>query len=220
MTPASRIQRAPLHDQIVTLLRDQIVAGTLPPGEKLNERELCEAFGVSRTPLREALKVLTTEGLVRIAPNYGASVTELTIEDLEEVFPVIGSLEALSGELAARQIDDAGIARIADLHDRMVGHYERRELAQYFECNEAIHEAILSAAGNPTLTATMRSLAARIRRARYVANLSEARWKAAVEEHEEIMRSIRARDPDALADILRRHLENKLASIRAVLTER
>ena len=217
MNTVTPIRRDSLHSQIVERLRDLIHSGELAPKEKLNEKALCEQFGVSRTPLREALKVLSAERLVNITPHYGASVTELTIADLDEVFPIIGALEGLSGQLACALATDAEIANIERLHAEMVGHFEARDRAPYFASNEAIHDAILNAARNPTLAETLRGLAGRVRRARYWANMSEDRWARAVAEHEVILARLMARDGSGLAEILRTHLANKLETVRSVL---
>lgn len=107
------IERRPLHEELADQLRRLIIEGDLRPGEKISEKLLCDQFAVSRTPLREALKILMTEGLVLLTPNRGASVTELTIDDLEELFPIIGALEALSGELACQSITDEEIELLA-----------------------------------------------------------------------------------------------------------
>ena len=207
------IARTSLHDQLTGRLRTLIVEGELAPGTRVPERELCDRFQVSRTPLREALKVLASEGLLELAPNRGARVAQLTVESVEELFPVMGALEALAGELAAERITTEGLAEIRALHYQMVLHYERRELAPYFRLNQQIHERILDLAGNPTLGALYRGLAGRIRRARYVANMSGARWAQAVAEHEEILRALEARDGVALAAVLKRHLRNKCETV-------
>lgn len=217
MNQMSVLRRESLHDQIVERLRDMIFSGELAPKAKLNEKALCEYFGVSRTPLREAFKVLSAERLIQIMPHYGASVTELTIEDIQEVFPIIGALEGLSGRLACALASDAEIRQIERLHENMLEHYAARDRAQYFECNEAIHEAILVAARNPTLAETLRGLSGRIRRARYRANMSDHRWERAVAEHETIVEMLRARDGIGLEEALRLHLENKLETVRAAL---
>jgi DNA-binding GntR family transcriptional regulator len=118
------IVRRSLHDELVERLQRLIIEGDLTPGEKVPEKELCERFNVSRTPMREALKVLANAGLVTLTPNRGASVTEVTVEDLQEVFPVMGALEALSGELACEKISDAELTAVRKLHEDMVGHYK------------------------------------------------------------------------------------------------
>jgi len=212
-----RIARTTLHDELVARLRDLIVEGELAPGTRVPERILCERFGVSRTPLREALKVLASEGLLELLPNRGATVARLTVADLEELFPVMGALEALAGELACARISDEEIAEIRALHYQMVLHYTRRELPAYFRLNQSIHERIMTAAGNPTLARMYRSLAGRIRRARYIANMSRARWERAVEEHEAILDALARRDAPRLARILKQHLQNKYETVKESL---
>lgn len=207
------ITRTSLHDQLVTRLRSLIVEGELAPGARVPERELCERFQVSRTPLREALKVIASEGLLELAPNRGARVTDLTLESVEELFPVMGALEGLAGELAAAKITSEGLAEIRALHYQMVLHYERKELAAYFRLNQQIHERILGWSGNPTLVSLYNGLSGRIRRARYVANMSQARWAAAVAEHEEMLKALETRDGQALGAVLKRHLKNKCDTV-------
>ncbi|WP_193370983.1 GntR family transcriptional regulator [Pelagibius marinus] len=216
---AAPIQRRPLHNELADRLRHMIVEGELAPGEKLAEKELCEQFGVSRTPLREAMKVLATEGLVLLTPNRGCAVAKLTLADLDEAFPIMGALEALSGELACRHITDAELDRIQELHDRMVVKYEAGALRDYFKLNEQIHQMILDAARNPTLAQMQLSLSGRVRRARYMANMSPARWRKAVDEHEKILETLKARDSKRLAVLLKEHLANKLQTVKDALTE-
>src|SRR4051812_36868487 len=189
----------PLHDSVVARLRDLIVEGELAPGTRIQERVLCARFAVSRTPLREALKVLASEGLVELLPNRGARVARLTEQDVRDMFEVMGALEALAGQLACERITEIALAEITALHYQMLVHVKRGELRDYFRLNQAIHEAILEAARNPVLKTTYQSLAGRIRRARYMANMSEARWQEAVTEHDAILRALTARDGAALA---------------------
>lgn len=207
------IVRRSLHDELVVRLQRLIIEGELTPGEKVPEKELCERYNVSRTPMREALKVLASEGLVTLTPNRGSSVTAITVEDLEEVFPVMGALEALSGELACEKITDAEIAAIGKSHREMIAHYRAQRLPEYFAVNEAIHNAILKAARNETLAGQHRMLSARVRRARYLANMTRERWDKAVAEHEEILAALEARDGRELGIILKQHLRNKLETV-------
>ncbi len=209
MTAATPIVRLSLHDEAIARLRDLIVRGELRPNERLGERELCERFAISRTPLREALKVLAAEGLVELLPHRGARVASLTRADIQNLFEVMASLESLSGELAAARISDEQLAEIDGYHAAMVDAYRRRDLPTYFDQNQAIHERIIAASGNPVLQEVYHGLNARIRRARYAANTSEERWAAAVEEHEQILAALHARDAQALATILREHLHHK-----------
>ena len=216
---ATPIVRRTLHDELLQRLRQMIVDGALKPGQKIPEKDLCTRFGVSRTPLREALKVLANEGLVTLTPNRGSMVTDLTLEALEETFPVMGALEALSGEMAGANITDEEIAGIRRCHQSMIAHHERGELPEYFALNQEIHERILAAARNETLVSLYRSLEGRIRQARFLANMSPERWAQAVSEHEEIMAALEARDGVRLAEILKRHLANKFETVKDALDQ-
>jgi DNA-binding GntR family transcriptional regulator len=206
-----------LHDLLVERLREQIVVGTLAPGEKVNEKALCEAFGVSRTPLREALKVLAHEGLVALTPHRGAQVSHLTLTDLEQAFPVIGALEALAGELACAQATDQEIKEISDLHRKMKAAWQERDRAAYFRLNQEIHEAMACAARNPVLDQMRAMLSGRVSRARYFANISTPRWDQAMKEHDEILAALKARDGNRLGSVLKAHLAHKLETLRGVL---
>jgi len=217
---SEQIIRRTLHDELLIRLRAMILDGELAPGEKVPEKDLCERFGVSRTPLREALKVLANDGLVTLTPNRGAMIADLTLEDLEEAFPVIGALESLAGEMACANITDAEITGIKKLHTEMVAHYESRALKPYFAINQQIHEMILAAARNQTLSSLYRALEGRVRQARYLANMSTSRWAQAVEEHERMILALEARDGAALAKILKNHLTNKFETVKDALQDR
>ena len=220
LSSVESIVRRSLHDELVERLQAMIIEGDLAPGQKVPEKGLCAKFGVSRTPMREALKVLASDGLVTLTPNRGAWVTQLTLEDLEEVFPVMGALEALAGEMACMRISEAQVRRVRETHDKMIERYRSKDLPAYFRLNQQIHEVILNAADNATLSAQYRTLSSRVRRARYVANMSADRWAKAVAEHEEIIAALEARDGPKLAEILKRHLANKFATVRDWLETR
>ncbi|HJE26207.1 MAG TPA: GntR family transcriptional regulator [Methylorubrum populi] len=200
-----------LHDEVLTRLREFIVEGNLAAGARVPERLLCERFGISRTPLREALKVLASEGLIDLLPNRGARVRRIGEREIVELFDVMGGLEALAGRLACERITETAFAEIERLHHEMYGHYLRRDLHGYFACNQAIHDRIVQAADNAPLSATYASFAGRLRRARYSANLdaNRDRWGEAMREHEEILDALRRRAGAELSDILFRHLRNK-----------
>ncbi len=209
-----RIDRRTLSQRLAEDLRQMILDGDLTPGQRLQEAELSGLFGVSRTPLREALKALSSEGLVEIAPNKGARVSELSLEELAETFPVMGALEALAGELAARNAREDEIARLRDLHEEIVTHYKASDLKAYFAANQRFHEGLLGAAHNATLSQHYHQLAGRVRRARYQANLSARRWAQSVSEHETIIAALEARDGDLLSKTLRAHIDHKFETVR------
>ncbi len=204
-----------LPAKAVDALRQMILDGELPPGARLSERALGERLGVSRTPLREALRMLASEGLVRHEPNRGAVVAPLDRADIEATFELLAALEGLAGELAAQRIDDAQLAEIKALHFEMRAHHARGDRAAYFRANQDIHRHIAAAAANPVLVETFERLNARVKRVRYAANLTPERWAKAVEEHERMIAALDARDGAALRAILEAHLAGKRQSVLA-----
>ena len=217
---APRISRRPLHEEAIDRLRDLIVQGQLAPGTRLNERLLTARLGISRTPLREAIKLLAAEGLVELLPNRGAIVAPIEPARIAETLQVMGALESLAGELACAHADSERLAEIRALHYEMLAMHARGDLAGYFKFNQAIHIKIVEAAGNAVLANTYRQLNACARRARYMANLSKERWDEAVREHEEILRALVERDAPRLKALLRDHLAAKLAAVLGALGER
>jgi len=211
------IIRRPLHEEAADRLRDSIVQGRLAAGARLNERLLTAELGVSRTPLREAFKVLATEGLVELLPNRGAIVSQMDPARLAESLAVMGALEALAGELACGSATDAQINEIRALHYEMLAYHARNDLAGYFKFNQAIHLKIVKYSGNTVLYNIYRQLNGNVRRARYMANLSKERWDAAVREHGEILAALSARDVKRIKALLSDHLAHKLDSVLAAL---
>ncbi len=207
------IVRAPLHVQVAERLRILIDSGELAPGARLNEIELCNTMGVSRTPLREAIRSLATEGLIELQPNRGAIVSIVSQEDVTEILPIMASLEGLGGRLAAMHMDQSKIAQVRKIHNQMISHYKNNEVAEYFETNRLIHELITEGSGNQTLVDTINSLSAKVRRARFTAQMTKESWAKAVSEHEEMIAALEAQDPDRLEAILVQHVETKRATI-------
>jgi DNA-binding GntR family transcriptional regulator len=210
-----------LHDEILSRLRDYVVEGNIKDGARVPERQLCDMFGISRTPLREALKVLAAEGLIELLPNRGARVRQLSRRDLEELFEVMGGLESLAGRLACETITDDEIAEIERLHYQMYGYYLHRDMHNYFLVNQRIHERIVAASRNETLRATYANFAGRIRRVRYSANFARKRqrWAEAMREHEAILDALRRSAGSELSDVLFHHLRNKKAAAVEHLAE-
>ena len=209
--------KPPLHDGVVSAIRDIIFNGELIGGQRVPEKVLCEKLSISRTPLREALKVLASEGLLVLLPNRGARIARLTTAEVDEMFPVMGALEGLAGEIACRRISDDEIDEIRALHYQMAAHHKRGELSEYFAANQQIHGKIMAATGNATLGEIYASLAGRIRMARYRANFSQTRWDQAMAEHEEILAALAERNGPRLTKVLRIHLENTCETVKAVI---
>ena len=207
------IERRPLHEEVADRLRELITEGALPAGARLNERMLCEQLGVSRTPLREAFKVLSAERLIELQPNRGAVVTVLSEGDVVHLFELMAELEGLSGELAAARRTDAELDEIRALHFEMLAAHARRDLSAYYRLNREVHALINRCARNPVLTETYESVNLRIQNLRFRSNFNRDKWDAAVAEHGEIVEALARRDAAALRRLLERHLRSKLDAV-------
>ena len=201
-----RVVRSGLHEEAALRLRSLIVRGDLPPGEALVEGELCAALGVSRTPLREALKLLAAEGLVELRLNRSAIVAPIRREEIDELFEVVAGVERIGAELAAMRMTARDHDKLATLQQRMERHHDAGELREYFELNQQIHQFILGCARNAALRSTHEALMARVERARFFALSSRKRWDESVEEHRAIMRALAALDGDKAGRLLAQHV--------------
>lgn len=205
--------RTSMHELLADALREMIVDGRLPSGARINEAEVAERFSVSRTPLREALKVLAAEGMVELRPHAGARVASLTTENLVDAFRVIGALEGLAGELAANRITEDELAEVRRLQDEMNEAFATDDLARYSRANRATHQLILVAARNPYLQKQYRAVSGLLEAARFRANVSRERWAHALKEHEVILALLELRQSVQLGAVLRAHLNNKLEAL-------
>ncbi len=212
--PEPPIARRTLHDEVTTRVRDMIIEGRLQPGSRINETQLGQSLGVSRTPLREALKTLASEGLLELVPQRGAVVREFSLQDVAGILEVTKALEQLAGRLACERGTEGQIAEVRRLHDEMMRYYTRRERLAYYKLNHTIHASIVAMAGNPTLAEMHATLQARSKQIRYVGNSAPEKWAGAVSDHEEIITALEQRDPERLAAILGAHMDNTLVRVR------
>jgi DNA-binding GntR family transcriptional regulator len=203
------IPRASLHEQVAMRLRQMLVENRIAPGAKLNERELAEGLKVSRTPLREAIKMLAAEGLVELLPNRGAIAVSLNEADILNTFEVMAGLEAMSGELAAQRITEEELSEIKAMHFEMLAAYTRSDLSNYYRLNAQIHRAINQAAKNPVLTATYNQVNARLQALRFRSNQDGEKWQRAMKEHESMIEALAAHDAATMRQVLLTHLRNK-----------
>ncbi|MBB3967136.1 MULTISPECIES: GntR family transcriptional regulator [Rhizobium] len=200
------IQRTALHDTLVGRLRDMIIEGELAPGSRMHESQLGEQLGVSRTPLREAIKYLASEGLVELVPSRGAVVKRFTGKDVHDMIIVLKSLEELAGNLACVTATDQEIARVRRIHDEMLQCYEAKDRLRYYKLNQAIHTEISQLTHNEALASMQALLQSRLKRIRFIGHEGPDKWAAAVAEHEEMITALEARDGKALSEVLGRHL--------------
>jgi DNA-binding GntR family transcriptional regulator len=209
------IQRRYLHDEVAERLRDLILTGELEPKSRVNELELCEKFGISRTPLREAIKILATEGLLELLPNRGARVGSVSQAEIEEMTEVVAGLEATAGELACRMASEAEIDAIEAKTLVMGKAMSRGDEEAYFRLNREVHEAIMVAARNATLAGIYANLSSRIQRMRYTAHKTPEQWRRAMDEHSRMVTLLRAREGEALGRLMRDHVRSKASVIAA-----
>lgn len=212
--PASILRRS-LHHEVFEQLREMILSGELEPRSRVNELALCERFGISRTPLREAIKLLAAEGLLELLPNRGARVTALSDVEIEEILQVIGALEGVGGELACQHITAAELETIEEANGKMIAAMRAGDYPAYFGLNRQIHEAIMTASRNTALMAVYRSLSGRVQRARFSAHKTDEQWARAIDDHNLMIILLRRRDGQALAQLMRDHIRSKKAVISA-----
>jgi DNA-binding GntR family transcriptional regulator len=216
--PSSRVgaprRRGRLHSTTVQQLRQMIVTGQIIPGAPLRETELCEALGISRSPLREAIRTLAREGLVTLFPNRSAVAASIDFPEIEALFQTMGYLESIATTLLCARANDEDIREIVILHHQMLVHYHKRDLKKYIDINQSIHRTIMRLSGNVVLCELWELLAPRVERSRTAANLYPNRWHAAVLEHEEILRCLVAREGEKVAKLMTEHYVNGLVGLR------
>ena len=208
--PARRaaIGRVTLHDEVAGRLRTMILEGELPPGARIPESQLCAAFGVSRTPLREALKVLASEGLVELLHSRGAVVKRVQVAEVADIFELMAGIEYMTGHLVCQRATPEQVAELEELHARLVDFHRRGRRSDYFRLNQKIHRQIAEFSGNRVLAEMQADFSGKIRRARYMANLQQARWDESVQEHEAFMAALAQRDGELMGQRLRDHMRH------------
>ncbi len=204
-------------DRVAAILRDRIVKGDLAPGDRLVERRLSAELQTSRTPVREALKLLEADGLIEISLHRGAQVAAFRAADARRLFDVISVLESLAARRLAEAITPETLAHLEALHARMLTFHRSGQAMAYFDINTVIHDAIVAACGNPVLEETHRRLIARARRGRFLAITDPARLAQAVGEHETVMAAFRTRDPDAAGAVWEAHLRHTGEAVAGML---
>jgi DNA-binding GntR family transcriptional regulator len=205
-----KITPRPMAEEVAKQLRYMIENGDVSPGSQLREKAICDQFGVSRTPVREAFRMLSSEGVVELTPNRSVRVVRLSSSMLVDVFKVMAALESLSGELACERMSDADIEAVRALHDRMAGHFAAKERIKYLDLNRRIHEALVNGSQNEPLIDSYFRLDFRVQRARFATQIGHREWVEAMRDHKLMIDALEQRDGVALARVLRDHLINKL----------
>ena len=211
-----RLVQNSLHQEVASTLREEIFAGTLAPGSVVDEVALCERLEISRTPLREALKVLTAEGLMRHEPRRGCFVNEVTEQDLDDIFPVIALLEGRCAYEAARNASDADLQELGVLHDRLQGHAKAVRITAYYATNFAIHEAIILLANNRWLSQSIADLRKILKLSRLQSLGAPGRMVQSLSEHMTVFAALKSRDSEGAEAAMRTHLTRQREALRRV----
>jgi DNA-binding GntR family transcriptional regulator len=209
-----RLVHNSLHDEVAAQLRERIFSGELAPGMFMDEVALSEQMKISRTPLREALKVLTVEGLVRHEPRRGCFVNEVTEKDLDEIFPVIALLEGRCAFEAANNATDADLQVLEEMHQRLAKHAKAKRINEYYETNFAIHEAIIALARNRWLASVISDLRKIVKLARLQQLHAPGRLEQSLSEHLAVFAALKARDPEGADAAMRTHLQRQRGALR------
>ncbi len=205
-----------LHQEVADTLRNQIFSGELPAGGFLDEPALCARLEISRTPLREALKVLSAEGLLRHEPRRGCFVNEVTEQDLDDIFPVLALLEGRCAYEAARNATDDELEALTTLHERLGGHAEAGRFNDYYTTNLAIHEAIILLANNRWLAQAISDLRKILRLARRQQLQAPGRLAQSLAEHMTIFAALKSRDGEGAEAAMRTHLTRQREALRGL----
>ena len=211
-----RLIPSSLHHEAAHMLRERIFSGVLAPGMFLDEIALCETLAISRTPVREALKVLTAEGLLRHEPRRGCFVSEVTERDLDDIFPVIALLEGRCAFEAARNATDADLIALTTLHERLSNHAAAGRTADYYDCNFAIHEAMILLADNRWLAQAIADLRKILKLARLQSLGVPGRMAQSLQEHMTIFTALKNRDSEGADLAMRTHLTLQRDALRAL----
>jgi len=214
------IVRRPLHDEATERIRDMIVEGLLVAGEWVNESGLCVQLQISRTPLREALKVLAGEGLIELVPRRGARIARLSIREIVDLFEALSGIEGMAAEMAAVRMSASDLELLSQLQVKIEQRHKTKARLEYFHDNQTLHETIVRFSGNSAIVDIHARLIARLRRARYQAILSESRWSEAVQEHALILAALESRDTRRAGDLMRKHVARTGESVRNSMDDR
>jgi DNA-binding GntR family transcriptional regulator len=214
-----KIKKATLHMQIAATLREMIMTNQLKEGDKINENDLCTSMGISKTPLREALRVLSVEGLISLVPNRGSFVTKPTVAEIKEMFEVMSVLEGVCARAATARMTAAEFDAIERLHAKLEQEYASRNQKQYIRINNQYHKYIQQLAGNRTLNQIVNGLRDKILLYRFQSLNLPGRFDDSIEEHRELLEAFRQRAPQRAETIMKRHLKNQSLSLEKLAEE-
>ena len=214
-----KFKKATYHVQIADMLRDMIMTGKLKEGDKVNEGKLCETMGISKTPMREALRVLSVEGLIRLVPNRGAFVTKPEFEEIAEMFDVMSLLEGFCAHRACEKMTSRKFAHLEKLHAKLEENFERHDQEEYIRVNNQYHSFIQEIAGNRTLNQIVDGLRKKILLYRFQSLNLPDRFASSIREHRDLLEAFRQRDDSRAEALMRQHLQNQTQALKNLVEQ-
>ena len=205
-----------LSETVAQRIRDMIRRGVLRKGDRIVEKQLCDSLGVSRTPLREALRILKSEGLIDLVPHKGAHVAQPSMQDIEELFDVMSILEGECARVASQKMTEADFARLEKLHQKLEKYFELQDRDKYLEVNHKYHSLIQEIAGNRVLNEILGGFRQKILLYRQRQLFQPDRFEASMNEHRLLLEAFRNREAGAAEALMKRHLMNQCESLRTV----
>jgi len=206
------IERQALPDELAGRLRDMITSGELRPGSRVNTPRLCSRFGVSRTPLREALKMLATEGLILLLPNRSAVVQRVTDDVINELIPIVATLAALAGRIACARIDDDALAELKSMHESLLNHLDQGDERAYMEVESAFLATVFTVAGNKTLKKCYETMTMKLQW-QSATHHGLAEWRQTVEVQKHLLQALQLRDGELWSLVAYRHVLHRAAML-------
>ena len=203
-----------LHQEVAQRINEMIRSGELRRGQKINELHLCELVGVSRTPIREALRILNTQGLIDLVPHKGAFVSQFSTQEIHDMFQVMSVLEGMCAELATGKMTDADFRKVEKLHLKLEQHYNSRNHKAYLDTNQVLHTLVQDLAGNAALNEVIKGLRQKILLYRHKQLYEPKRFSESIQEHRDLLEAFRRRDAQIAKDVMKGHL---LAQARALV---
>lgn len=217
---SERISTIALYQEVANRLRRRIYKHELKPGQAIDERALCQEFGISRTPLREALKVLNAEGMVELVPRRGCFVKTIDLDELHQLFPVMAMLEGYCAREAVQRCTPEDLARLEAMHAQLEAYVEQGEIDDYYDHNFLFHKAVQDLSGNPWLQRTVGELRRILRLARHDQLTLPGRLQDSLEEHHRIMEAFRNRDAEQADACTREHVMQMCDALDRLLRRR
>ena len=203
------IQKKTLHEEIANNLREMIMAGELTEGDKIKEDELCTVMEISKTPLREALRVLSAEGLIRLIPNRGSYVTTPTFEEIKEMFDVMSVLEGVCARTAAKKMSTGDFKKLEEIHHQLEKNFRLKDQKQYIHHNNLYHAFVQELAGNKTLNQIVNGLRQKILLYRFKSLNLFGRFEQSIQEHRELLEAFRNRDAAKAELLMKSHMKKQ-----------